>query len=83
MPWKVVGRKIWGLIIASVGVFMYFFAFLSIEYEHARQRLKYVDWDVKTITAADYAVEFDITKEMYDHFIKEYYDKTNPLTELC
>jgi len=66
MPWKVVGRKIWGLILASVGVFMYFFAFLSIEYEHAIQRLKYVDWDVRTITAGDYTVEFDISSKMYD-----------------
>jgi len=82
MPWKVVGRKIWGLILASLGVFMYFYAFLAIEYEHARQRLLYVDWDVKTITAGDYTMEFDITEKMYAQFIKNFFDETNPLPEL-
>jgi len=81
MPWKIAGRKIWGLILACCGVFMFFFSQIAIEYEHAKQRLKYIDWDVKTITAGDYTVEFDITNKMYDQFLENYLDETNPLPE--
>jgi len=28
----------------------------------------FVDWDVKTISAADYTVEFRIHESMYEHF---------------
>jgi len=28
----------------------------------------FVDWDVKTISAADYTIEFRIHPEMYEHF---------------
>lgn len=29
----------------------------------------YIDWDVKTITAGDYSVEFDITPEFFQRFL--------------
>lgn len=41
---------------------MYLFVLLFIEYISSVQENKYVDYDVRTITAADYSVEFPITK---------------------
>jgi len=43
--------------------------------------LSFIDWDVKTITAGDYSIEFDIENETYDAWLNSYYDKTNPMSE--
>jgi len=34
----------------------------------------FVDWDVKTISAADYTVEFRVTESMYGRFQDKYLD---------
>lgn len=62
---------------------MYFYSYLAVEYEQARQALKFVEWDVKTITAGDYTFEFELSPLMYDNFLKDYYDPSNPLSELA
>ena len=31
----------------------------------------YIEWDLKTITAGDYSIEFDIDKDFYDKFEME------------
>jgi hypothetical protein len=36
---------------------------------------------VKTITAGDYSLEFDIPEEIYEEFIINYFDVTNPMGE--
>lgn len=46
------------------------------------QKNKYVDWDVKTVTAGDYTCEFFITKEMYREFEEKYYDEASPLPKI-
>lgn len=46
------------------------------------QRNRFIQWDFNTITAADYTVEFKINQSMYDQFVKEYYDETNPISEI-
>ena len=28
--------------------------------------INYTEWDVKTVTAADYTIEFNISKEFYE-----------------
>jgi len=42
----------------------------------------FVDWDVKTISAADYTVEFRVKPEMYEYFQEKYLCETNPLSEI-
>jgi hypothetical protein len=32
----------------------------------------FVDWDVKTVSAADYTVEFRVTPDMYEFFQENY-----------
>jgi len=44
---------------------------------------KYVQYDVETITAGDYTVEFYIEKEMYQNFKSYFYDPNNPIPEVC
>ena len=61
-PEKIHSRRIMGLIVAAIGVFMYFFIGMAIEYETSKQKLKYIEWDLVNITAADYTVEFDLTE---------------------
>lgn len=41
----------------------------------------YVDWDVKTITAGDYSVEFDLELATYEKFQRTYLDVKNPMSE--
>ena len=76
-------QKVFGLVIACTAIFMYFYMLIYIEYEHQKQKIKYVEWDVNTITAADYSIEFDISEIMYLNFIENYFDQTNPLSELA
>lgn len=42
--------------------------------------VEYVDWDVKTITAGDYSVEFDIKKKTYERWRSRYFDERNPMS---
>jgi hypothetical protein len=56
-------REEFGLIAASIGVFIYLFTVVYFDYFKSVQMNKFVDFDVKTITAGDYSIEFDIDRE--------------------
>lgn len=56
-------RKVFGLLIGCIAVFIYLFTVVYFDYISSVQKTKYVDWDVKTITAGDYTVEFDLDHE--------------------
>lgn len=71
------------LLAASLGVFIYFFATIYFQYIQNVQLNNYVDYDVKTLTAADYTVEFEIDNNMYLAFLKYFYDSKNPISEIC
>lgn len=42
-----------------------------------------IDWDVKTVTAGDYTIEFVIDRDMYKRFLEQYYNEANPLPEIA
>ena len=65
---KLLPRKILGLAIAAAAVWIYLFVHVTVEYIKGVQTNMFIDWDVKTISAADYTVEFRIKPEMYEHF---------------
>jgi hypothetical protein len=46
------------------------------------QKNNYVDWDVKTVTAGDYTVEFDLTQSTFENFLKGFLDEKNPISEI-
>lgn len=52
-----------------------------MDYIRSKESVNYVDWDVKTITAGDYSVEFDIKKQTYERWRHKYYDEKNPMSE--
>jgi len=56
-------RKIFGLIVGCIAVLIYLFTVVYFDYINSVQKTKYVDWDVKTITAGDYTIEFDLESE--------------------
>jgi hypothetical protein len=70
------------LITAASAVFIYLYSIVYFDYIKSVQKTKFVDFDVKTITAGDYTVEFDIGEEIYEEFITNYYDPTNPMGEV-
>jgi hypothetical protein len=75
-------RQVFGLITACTAVFIYLFTIVYFDYIKTLQKTKYVDFDVKTITAGDYTVEFDIDEEIYAEFQQNYLDPTNPMGEI-
>lgn len=79
---KIQERKVLGLDIACLGVFIYLFMFITVEYIKSVQDNMFIDWDVKTISAADYTCEFGITEDMYEEFVNKYLDPTNPISEI-
>lgn len=76
-------RKLIGLIVGCIGTFIYLFSLNFLEYIQQVQKYKYVDFDVKTITAADYSVEFEISEKQYAHWKKYYNQEDNPMSEMA
>ena len=74
-------RKMDGLIIGCMAVMICLFSIVFVDYIQSTQDSKYVEWDVKTITAGDYSAEFEITPEFYEEFLHTYYDERNPIPE--
>jgi len=46
-------------------VFVALFVLNFVDYIKKVQANEYIEWDVKTITAADYTIEFDITPDFF------------------
>jgi len=81
---------LFGLLTGCIAVFVYLFSMVYFDYIKTVQSSLYVDWDVKTITAGDYTIEFDLDPgesgkngrtSTYDFWRKHYYDSSNPLPE--
>jgi hypothetical protein len=70
-----------GLMFGCVTVFVYLFVVIYFDYIKCIAMNTFVDWDVKSITAGDYSVEFDLDVSTYDKFKDLYFDKTNPMSE--
>lgn len=53
-----------------------------VEYIRKIEENNYIEWDVQTITAADYTVEFTIIPAQFENFKNTFYDPTNPISEI-
>ena len=80
---NIVAKQEKGLLIACIAVFIYQFVSVYFDFVKCWQQQRFVEFDVKTITAGDYSVEFDLDHEIYENFKKDYYDETNPMSELA
>jgi len=54
-------REAKGLALACCAVFISLFTINFLDYVKKVQENNYIEWDVKTITAGDYTIEFDIS----------------------
>jgi len=61
----VITREEQGLLAGCSAVFIALFVINYIDYIKKTQENNYVEWDIKTITAGDYAIEFDIQPEFF------------------
>ena len=50
-------------------VFLALFIVNYLDYVRKNQEFSYIEWDVKTITAGDYSVEFDINPNFFDEWL--------------
>ena len=76
-------RQIFGLMVGCLAVFVYMFVVIYIDYIKQVQKNKFVDFDVKTITAGDYTVEFDIDESIYNKWKDHYHMGVNPISEMA
>ena len=58
---------------SAVAVCIAFFFTISIRYMYQGGKMKQIDWDMSTITAGDYTVEFNIPRIAYDNWFNEQY----------
>lgn len=66
-------RKTQGLAMSSLIVFGALIYMLIIDYVRRIAKLDFVTWDVKTVSAGDYTVEYEISQEAWDHFLATEY----------
>ena len=69
LPGELNDRVEMGLLLCCVAVFLTLFVVNFLDYMKKIQESNYVEWDVKTITASDYTIEFSIDREFYTDFI--------------
>jgi hypothetical protein len=62
-------------VVVSMSTFIGLLFFLFIIYTHSNQKLQQVEWDMATVTVADYAVEFQINPESYQRWYQREYCK--------
>ena len=79
---QVTPRRIKGLMISCISVFVILFSVTYIEYIKGKQKFKYVEYDFNTLSTADYSIEFDIKKGMWSTFEKKYHDNKSPISDI-
>lgn len=66
------------LVVVSLGIFICLLFLCAIYYLYETSRLEYKTWDVNTVTAADFTVELNITKNMWDTYVYKFKDTLEP-----
>lgn len=59
-----------------LGIFACLIYTIVIYYLKENSKLQNVEWDVATVTAGDFSVEYQITKEMYQDFMDNHFDRS-------
>ena len=68
--YEIKNRKEEGLLIGCLAVFLALFIINYFDYIRKNQEFNYIEWDVKTITAGDYTVEFDIMPGFFEEWLE-------------
>jgi len=61
-----------GLVISCIFIFVSLFSLVYYDYMDNVFTNRYIDYDVKCVTAGDYTFEFEISENQYNHFKKHY-----------
>ena len=65
----------YALALGCIGIFLALFIVNYLDYIKKIQENEYIEWDLKTITAGDYTIEFDIKPEFLSDFLVKEYNK--------
>ena len=77
-------RQLYSLQISCLTIFVFLYTFLYFDYLKCYQNCEFIDFDVRTITANDYTIEFDLLVATYEKYFKErYLDESNPISEIA
>lgn len=60
------------LAVATATLIAFLFT-IAIRYMYQGGKMKQIDWDMSTITAGDYSVEFTIPRDAYDQWKSQFY----------
>lgn len=71
------------MLAGAIAAFVYMFTIVYFDYIKAIETNMFVDFDVNTITAGDYTIEFDMPAESHEYFMKQYYDPSSPMSEIA
>lgn len=58
---ELTARKVQGLLIASITIAIALYVSVFTDYVRQVAKNNFVEWDVRTVTAADFSIEFDLT----------------------
>ena len=72
-----------GLLVSSVAVFIFFFTISYLDYIKSVQGNKYIDYDIKTLTAGDYTVEFELSPTLFQNWQENFHDVHSPMSEMA
>ena len=66
-------RQIDALLVGCVCVFLTLFVVNYLDFIKKTSENDYLEWDLKTITAGDYTIEFDLDPQFFEDWVdKEY-----------
>jgi len=60
--------------VSCLGLFAAFLFVICLHFLKKASRLRFLDWDITTITLGDYSVEYTIDKEGYEWFLENVYN---------
>lgn len=69
--------------MGSTTAFIYVFIIIFFDYIKAIEGNLYIDFDINTITAGDYTIEFDMPPESHAYFMDHYFNKHSPMSEIA
>lgn len=67
-------KRFQGSIISCLGVFACLAFMITVYFLKKNSKIKNLEWDVSTITAGDYTVEYKISEDAYKQFLLHHYD---------
>ena len=66
-------KRVLGLLVSCINGLIGLFFLAAIYYLTRSSKIKLIDYDVSTVTAADYTIEYMIPKHVYNTFLSEHY----------